>query len=136
MSQNIELVQRAYAAFGRGDIEGVLAMLDDNVEWATPGAPEIPMAGRRHGRGGVREFFSVLSQTIDMEHFEPQKFFADGDEVVVLGTDRFRVKGGAKWLEQSWCHTFTVKNGKVVAFNEIMDTAALAAELKAIPASA
>jgi ketosteroid isomerase-like protein len=30
---NLEVVQRAYEAFGRGDVEAVVAALDPQIEW-------------------------------------------------------------------------------------------------------
>ena len=132
--QNIDLVQSGYAAFGRGDLDGLIATLDHDVEWKTPGAADLPTAGVRRGHAQVREFFGVLSDAIEFEHFEPQTFIADGDRVVVLGFDRFRVKGGERTISEPWCHVFTIRNGKIVAFQEFLDTAALAAELKAATA--
>ena len=31
-----ELVRELYAAFGRGEVPAVLAMLDDDIEWHAP----------------------------------------------------------------------------------------------------
>jgi ketosteroid isomerase-like protein len=138
MSQeNIGVVQQGYAAFGRGDIPGLLSLLDANVEWKTPGSADLPTAGLRRGHAQVADFFRTLSELLDFEHFEPQSFLADGDRVVVLGVDRFKVKGGSgKSLTEEWCHVFTVRGGKVIAFMEYIDTAGLAAELKMAAASA
>ena len=131
MSQsNIDIVQSGYAAFGRGDLDGLLSLLDANVEWKTPGASDLPTAGTRRGHAQVREFFGVLNELFDFEHFAPLSFIADGDRVVVLGEDRLKVKGTGKTLSEEWCHIFTIQNGKVVAFQEFMDTAAFTAELK------
>ena len=129
--QNIDVVQSGYAAFGRGDIPGLLALLDASVEWKTPGTLDLPTAGTRRGHAEVAAFFGTLNEIIDFEHFEPQTFLADGDRVVVFGIDRLKVKGGSgKSLSEDWCHVFTVRGGKIVAFQEYIDTAALAAELK------
>ena len=129
--QNIDVVQNGYAAFGRGDIPGFLSLLDANVEWKTPGSADLPLAGTRRGPAQVAEFFGLLAQIVEFEHFEPQTFIADGDRVVVLGMDRIKIKGGSgKSLSEPWCHVFTVRNGKIVAFQEYFDTAAVAAELK------
>jgi ketosteroid isomerase-like protein len=37
--ENVKIAQNAYAAFLRGDIAGVLGMLDDNIEWNIRTAP-------------------------------------------------------------------------------------------------
>ena len=135
--QNIGLVQSGYAAFGRGDIPGFLSLLDANVEWTTPGPSDMPTAGTRRGPAQVGEFFGVLAQLLEFEHFEPTAYFAEGDRVVVLGTARTKVKGGSgNPLVEDWCHAFTIRNGKIVAFFEYLDTSAFAAELKMVGARA
>ena len=131
MSQeNIALARSSYAAFSRGDLDGVLATFDDNIDWKTPGGPDVPFAGARRGRAQVREFFGTLTELLDFEHFEPHTFLADGDRVVVLGKDKVKVKGTGKSISDEWCHVLTIRNGKIVAFQEFIDTAPLAAELK------
>ena len=48
MGQNTKVVQQAYDAFGRGDIPGLLALLDDSVEWSSP--KTLPHGGDFRGR--------------------------------------------------------------------------------------
>ena len=138
MSQeNIGVVQAGYAAFGRGDIPGLLSLLDANVEWITPGTSDLPTAGTKRGPAQVADFFRTLNELVEFEAFEPKAFIADGDRVVVLGTDRFKVKGGSgRSVTEEWCHVFTIRSGKIVAFQEYIDTAAFAAELKTTAARA
>ena len=45
MSSNIQTVQGAYAAFGRGDVNGILETLDLNVVWKPPGAGHVWLPG-------------------------------------------------------------------------------------------
>lgn len=134
--QNIGLVQSGYAAFGRGDIPAFLTLLDASVEWKTPGPSDLPTAGTRRGPAQVGEFFGTLAGIMDFEQFEPQTFIADGDKVVVVGREKFKVKATGKTISGDWCHVFTVRNGKIVAFHEFLDTAALTAELKTASARA
>jgi len=48
--QNVQLVQQAYAAFSKADMDGVLKTLADDVDWFIPGPTEIiPFAGKRRG---------------------------------------------------------------------------------------
>ena len=133
--QNIDLVQSGYAAFGRGDIPGLLSLLDANVEWKTPGPSDLPTAGTRRGQAEVGAFFGTLNGLLEFEAFEPQSFLAEGNRVVVVGSSRYKVRGGSgKSLTEEWCHIFTIKDGKVGAFQEYLDTADFAAELKSTAA--
>lgn len=134
--QNIDLVQSAYAAFGRGDVPGLLALLDQNVEWQTPGPSDLPTAGTRRGHAQVAEFFGTLGQIVDIEHFEPHTFIADGERVVVLGRETYKVRATGNRLNSEWCHVFTIRNSRVVAFQEYIDASAIVADLKTAVAPA
>ena len=131
---NRAVVQRGYDAFGRGDIAGLLNLLDEDIQWVAPGPPELPTSGRRRGRQQVAEFFQGVDTLFEIQRFEPHTFVAEGDRVVVLGTETARVKATGKILDTEWAHTFTIRDGKVVAFQEYIDTAALVAELRAAQA--
>jgi ketosteroid isomerase-like protein len=124
---NIETVQEAYGAFARGDIEGVLATLTEDVVWKMPGEPGIPFAGTRHGQSGVGEFFRLLNVTDEVLQFEPREFFAKGDKVVVLGLYRARARATGKIIDYEWAQVFTLQNGKISGWAEFCDTAAIAA---------
>ena len=60
--QNVKLVQQAYESFGRGDIQGVLNSLSEQVEWRVPKPEGVPFGGEYRGRDGVGRFFSELNQ--------------------------------------------------------------------------
>jgi uncharacterized protein len=126
---NVDIVKRGYEAFGRGDVNGVLSLLEETVEWETPGSPEFPTAGRRRGHREVAGFFHTLAQTYDFERFEPKSFIAQGDSVVVLGEDSVRLKSNGTRLEVDWVHVFELRNGKVVRFREYFDTAPVVAAM-------
>ncbi len=122
---NLAVVQQAYAAFGRGDIPGVLDLLTDDVVWTLQGPSTIPFAGTRRGREGVAEFFSLVGETLEFEQFEPREFVVQGDMVAVLGYERSLIKPTGRTLEQEWAHVYTLRDGKIAKFRAFEDTAAL-----------
>jgi ketosteroid isomerase-like protein len=128
--QNLDVVHSVYSAFGRGDLDAVLAQLDPQVSWRTPGAPDLPTAGLRQGVPAVREFFGLLLNTFDIAEFRPQDFLAAGDKVVVLGVSREGPKGSGRLVDFRWVHVFTFRNGRIVAFEEPADVSELVAEFR------
>ena len=128
---NVAIVQRGYEAFGRGDLQTLLDLFAENIEWITPGPPELPTAGHRHGRQEVADFFQTLGQTFDFERFEPKEFIAQGDRVVVVGDDTLRLKSGGARLDFEWVHVFDMRDGKVTRFREYGDMTPIVAELRA-----
>ena len=129
-THNLDVVRRLYDAFGRGALEEMLALLDPDVSWRTPGAPDLPTGGLRHGIPAVREFFALLLNTFDVADFTPHDFLAAGDKVVVLGTSREGRKGSGRLVDFRWVHVFTFRNGKIVAFEEPADVTELVAEFR------
>ena len=120
---NIQLIQEAYAAFKRGDVQGILNTLAEDVEWVTPGPANIlPYAGRRRGHDQVAQFFSALAGAEDTQLFEPQEFIASGDKVVVTGKYGAALKSGGVGYENEWAHVFTLRHGKITRFHEYTDT--------------
>ena len=134
--QNVGLVKQGYDAFGRGDVEGLVSLLSEDIEWTAPGPKELPSSGVRRGHDQVRQFFGAINELYEFLAFEPQQFIGQGDTVVVTGIDTVRVKTTGKSVSGIWAHVFTVRNGKVVKFVEYLDTAPIVAELHAARAKA
>ncbi len=122
---NVDVVQETYEAVGSGDIPAVLDLLTDDVEWTLQGPSVIPFAGTRRGREGAAEFFSLVGENLEFEHFEPREFVAQGDTVAVLGYERSLIKPTGRTLEQEWAHVYTLRDGKIAKFRAFEDTAAL-----------
>jgi ketosteroid isomerase-like protein len=132
--ENVAIVRQGYEAFGRNDLPALLDLLDPHVSWTTPGPADLSTAGVRTGHAAVAEFFQRLSATIDMLRFEPKQFIAQGDQVVVIGDDTSRVKATGNTVEFRWTHVFTLRLGKVIAFEEIGDVTPLVSEIRAAQA--
>src|SRR3954470_6422573 len=125
-AQNTRIVQDAYAAFLKGDLNGVLATLDDQIVWkgVTGARADIPMAGARRGKTEVAEFFGHVARDLTFSRFEPQQFVAQGEKVVALGHYTAATSAGGSF-DSDFVMVFTVTNGKVTAFQEFLDSAAL-----------
>jgi len=124
-TNNTQIIQEGYAKFGSGDIEGLLNLFSDDIEWTTQTVMGAPFTGKRNGREAVAEFFSLLDENEEFTNFEPREFIAQGDRVVVLGTSTATIKSTGRTAETEWVHVFTVRDGKVTSFQEFFDSAAV-----------
>ena len=125
-ADNTKVVQDAYAAFGRGDVQSILDRLDDGIVWqgVYGAASNVPMAGERQGKPAVAEFFKLVGTHVNFTRFEPKEFIATGDKVVTLG--HYTAKTSAnKEFDSDFAMVFTMRNGKVTKFQEFLNTAAL-----------
>jgi ketosteroid isomerase-like protein len=122
--ENVQIVKDAFAAIGRGDTQGLLALTAEDIEWIIPGE-DWPLAGTRRGHAGLADLFQTHSEK--METFtEPREFVAQGDRVLVIGFAKGKVKATNRTYEDHFVFAITVRNGKLANIREYIDTQALA----------
>lgn len=121
LNPNTQVVLAAYGAFGNGDIPGLLNLCADDITWDVSGH-QIPGISKtvHRGKAGVGQFFGELGGAAQFTKFEPRRFFADGDDVVTVVYAEFTSKvDGTKYTVDA-THQFTVKNGQIAAFKELV----------------
>jgi hypothetical protein len=126
-TENVKTVQAAYAAFGRGDIPGLLDSMTDDIHWqpVLGAGKHVPFSGERRGKTSVAEFFKIVGETETFEQFEPREFIAQGNTVVAIGHYRAVTKATGKRFDANFVMVFTLRDGKVSAFREFTDSAAI-----------
>jgi ketosteroid isomerase-like protein len=124
MSNLAQTVQELYAAFGRGDLPAILAKLSDDVVWESEGTEIISISGIRHGIKETTGFFEALAA----DHANPQltisDYVASGDTVMTLGRYRAIMKGTGKLWDSPIAHYFKFRDGKVIRYVGLANTAA------------
>lgn len=113
--QNTELVKKGYEAFSAGDVEAVMNLFDDDIEWVQPGDSAI--SGTYHGKAELGQFISRLAEKSTTA--TPRRFLADGDMVVMLGETT------ADNETSEVAQVFTLRNGKTVRVQGYADTAVM-----------
>jgi len=110
---NKEAIQRGYAAFASGDIEAVMSLFDDDIEWVQPGDSTI--SGTFHGKTEVMEHLARLAEkSLTVKLIQ---LVAEGDTVIAIT----EVTAGGETGEDA--DVFTVRNGKTVRAQIHGDTA-------------
>jgi ketosteroid isomerase-like protein len=123
---NLRVVRGLFESFGRGDVPGILRLLDEDVDWHIKGPAVVPYFGPRRGHEGALDFFGKLGTAVEFERFAPEDFLAGGDKVVVTGGERGRVRATGKSFDNDWAMVFTLRDGKITRFRSHEDTAAVA----------
>ena len=123
--KNIQIVHDFFAALGRGDEQGLLALSAGDIEWIIPGE-DWPLAGTHRGHAGLVDLLQKASGSLDTSYPEPPEFVAQGDRVLVIGFARGRIRATNKTFEDHWVFAITVRDGKLTNIREYIDTQALA----------
>jgi ketosteroid isomerase-like protein len=119
---NIALLKQAYDAYSKGDIQRVMGIFAQDIEFDLPEVEGVPFSGKRRGIAQVGEFFRLMDESLEAREFTPDQFIAQGDQVIVLGHCTFAVKATGTEYSDDWCHVFSVTGGKVTKFKEYSDT--------------
>ena len=124
IENNVQTVKDFFAAMGRGDKQGLLALSAEDIEWIIPGK-DWPLAGTHRGHAGLKAFLQKGSETVETST-EPSEYVAQGNRVLVVGVAKGKIKATNKTFDDDWVFAITVRNGKVANIREYIDTQALA----------
>jgi ketosteroid isomerase-like protein len=120
---NVDVVQGAWDAFGRGDIDAVLEAIAPSAETRLP--ESLPWGGTYAGPDGFRDFLTKLRDSWDQFSATPQKVLgADDNHVVVLAKTKGRTKAGAT-IEGKTIWIYQLRDGKIADAESFGDTAQL-----------
>jgi len=125
LEENVQIVKDFFAAIGRGDEQGLLALAAEDIVWILPGK-DWPLAGTRRGHAGLEDHFQAHAEGVETSFMEPREFIAQGDWVMVIGYARGKILATNKTFEDDWVFAITVKDGKITYIREYIDTQALA----------
>jgi uncharacterized protein len=123
--ENVQTVKDFFAAMGRGDRHGLLALSAEDIEWIIPGE-NWPLAGTHRGHAELAAVLQKASEEVEMTYPEPPEFVAQGDRVLVVGVATGKIKATNKPFKDDWVFDITVRDGKVRNIREYIDTQALA----------
>ena len=117
--QNRETVKRAYDAFAAGDIDGILAMLSDDVAWRVPDV--LPHGGSFTGKDGALEFFGGLAEKWDGLEVSVDDIVAERDRVIVIGSAAGKLRSADADHAYPFVHAWTLRDGRATRFDEYAD---------------
>jgi len=122
VTDNVDIARRSYEAFGRGDLDAALSMMDEGIEWHQ--AQGLPHGGVYQGLATVRQVvFDPLEESWwDDFAATPEEFLGGGDHVLVLGRYTARAKRTGAALDVPFAHVWKFRDGRAVRFHQFTDT--------------
>jgi uncharacterized protein len=124
-----ETVKQFFAAFGKGDVEGIVGTFDPAATIVAVRAGEREhdeLYGSYRGKQGAREFVANLGRTFDTQAFSVDAILAEGDTAFARGSFTHKVKATGKLYSSDWALTCVVRDGKIVEYRFFEDSASFA----------
>ena len=87
-NERIELLRRAYRLFNDRQIEPLLAMMSEDVEW-----PDVARGTVLHGKDAIRRYWEAQFASAD-PRVSPTRFIEAGDELIAVIDQRVFDLGG------------------------------------------
>lgn len=120
---NVDTVRGLYESFGLGDVPSVLGKMDTGIEWNEAEnfiyADGNPYVGPQAILEGV---FMRLGTEWEGFSVTPEEWMDAGNRVVVLGTYAGTHRGTSKRVRAQFAHVWSLKEGRVVRFQQYTDT--------------
>lgn len=132
LDTKLDVLNTMYAAFGRGDVEAILAPLADDIDWAAaPGSTGAPWFGEYHGKTEVPRFFAAIGTTIDVTEFTPLSFTTNDTDVIVAIRWAYRVRATNRTASMIMYHWWQFSGDKISFVRTLEDTGQAAAAFAA-----
>lgn len=121
---NVSFIQGIYNDFGKGNIPGVLAAMSANVEWYEaenfPYWTGKPFLGPDAVLNGV--FAKIGSEWEYWNLTDMQLHNMDNGMVLATGRYQAKYKKNGAVINAQFAHAWTLKDGKVIKFQQYTDT--------------
>ena len=123
MSDPIDVVKRFYAAeanyMNAGDtadagFDAMAATLDPEV--VLHQSPDLPWGGEYHGHEGYAEWARAMSAAFDQLQVREQRYFVEGDTVVIACRLITRARSTGKTLDLPMTQTVRVRGERILEF--------------------
>ena len=113
-----ETVRRLFDHFARGDFDGAMELLAEDVEFGEP--PDMPdTGGTYHGHDGVRAGFrSFMGAWAELRVDTEELIEAGPDRVIALTRWQGRSRGSEIEVEQRVAQLYVVRDGKVTSVRQ------------------
>jgi ketosteroid isomerase-like protein len=121
VAANVDTLETLYDAMNRADLDVILRLQAEDVEWWGPRVfPDI--AGPHRGHDGIRDYTRHVMDAWSEFSVIPEKFLDLGERVLVYTRERGRGRmSGIEVQSQPTAHLWTLDRGRVVRFQVFWD---------------
>jgi ketosteroid isomerase-like protein len=117
------LVEAFYQASAERDVERIVAMLDDNVDWLVQGPVDVfSFFGQRRGKAAVRDGYRELARQLEVAGYVLEALLVDGDRAAALIRLTSIVRATGKVMSVRTSQFSRFRNGKIVEMRGVLDS--------------
>lgn len=114
MKTETEALEQFFAAINRNDMQAITKDFDPEIVRVEPEG--FPTAGTYRGIAEVQEHVTKGRGSWAEGTCETEKFFANGDKIVVYLHARVRLKSSDEWVGGRFADGFVFRNGRIIQY--------------------
>jgi uncharacterized protein len=126
--EEIQSLQRIYAAIQQGDSNELRQSMTHDIEWTMP--ESVPWGGTHHGHLGITAVVEIYDDHVEGRWADPDEYVEAGDHILVLGRISGRARSSGQSFEVPFAHVWGMSDGMPSRFRGYFDTAPITAALR------
>lgn len=122
IDDNVKLVKTTMDQFMKaGSPEPLLAAITEDAVIKAIIPDGTPISGEFRGRDGFLRYLTALNEVMEILEVETTDITASADHVVMLGSEKARVRRTGKLLDCEIATVFTIQGGKIARMVALAD---------------
>ena len=131
MSRKLEVMKALIAAWSRGDIDGALSHMSEDIVWHYAAAVAPPLKGKVK----ARKFLENFKSQIDQVNWRLFDYAERGDKLFVEGVDQYLAKSG-ETVSAPYAGVIEFRGDLICGWRDYVDIGVMEAQRAGTPASA
>jgi len=125
--ETMDVANSFMAAMGKGDMETMINLMDDDMVWQNAGDKTLPWIGPWKGKKVILEtFLPLFMENFKTTKWETEDAIASGDVAAFFGQMKgITLKSNQETSEFTFALRVRVKDGKIVLWNWLEDSFAV-----------
>jgi uncharacterized protein len=121
---HLDFVKGVYAAFGDGDVPRVLGAMHPQIQWTETAG--YAFGGTYRGPQAILEnVFAKIPVAFESFSIDVERLIDAGNVVVMQGHYVAKGKATGKSVRAEVAHVFEISDGKIVRFDQYVDSATI-----------
>lgn len=122
IEDNVRLVKSTMDEFMRtGSPEPLLAAITEDAVIKAVIPDGTPISGEFRGRDGFVRYLTALNEVMEILEVQTTDITASADHVVMLGSEKARIRRTGKMLDCEIATVFTIRAGKIARMVALAD---------------
>jgi ketosteroid isomerase-like protein len=112
-----------YEAYAARDLDGVAALIHDDIEWIIYGPVQVfPFQGPRRGKAQVLDVLGAIGKDYALERYVPEIIVVEGERAAVMSDAAFVQRATNRTLSMRLADFLRFQDGRLIEFREFTDT--------------